>query len=79
MASTGGDTFGTINPVFSWFLLIAEISISGIAVMSGVISILLSNIMKGRKTQLIKIVLITGIAAYIIHLIRVAIWLICIS
>ncbi|MFX1469979.1 MAG: flavodoxin domain-containing protein [Promethearchaeota archaeon] len=80
MASTGGDCFGTINPFSSWFLLITEIIISGIAGFSGIIGLLLW--IKGDKQRIIlkkinlpKIVLFAGFASYTIHFVRVAIWI----
>ncbi|MFX1306616.1 MAG: flavodoxin family protein [Promethearchaeota archaeon] len=80
MASTGGDCFGTINPLFSWFLLLSEITISGIAGFSGIFGLLLR--IKGEKQRIItkkvylhRIILFAGFLSYIIHFIRVAIWI----
>jgi hypothetical protein len=84
LAATGGDHFGAINPIGSWFLLLSEILISGTAGGSGIIGLI--QLVKNRyynsfkiKMNLQKIILFAGITAYIIHLIRVAIWInICI-
>jgi len=80
LASTGGDTFCTINPVFSWILLFTEISFSGITVSVGIVSLIswtkeLNQIKLLHKRNLKNVVLFTGISTYIVHLIRVAIWL----
>ena len=80
LASTGGDTFSTINPVFSWILLFSEISLSGIAGIIGIIGVISWKRDKNKiKLLYIKIlkktVLFAGISTYIIHFIRVAIWL----
>ncbi|MFX0001493.1 MAG: hypothetical protein ACFE88_15380 [Candidatus Hermodarchaeota archaeon] len=80
LASTGGDTFGTVNPIFSWFLLFSEISLSGIAGSVGIIGLIswkreLNQKKLQYKKNLKKIVLFAGISTYIIHFIRVAIWL----
>ncbi|MFX1570231.1 MAG: hypothetical protein ACFFCV_17875 [Promethearchaeota archaeon] len=80
LASTGGDTFSTINPIFSWTLLFSEICLSGIAGFTGIIGVISWK----RDTNKIKLlyinilkktVLFVGISTYIIHFIRVAIWL----
>lgn len=80
LASTGGDTFSTINPIFSWFLLFSEISLSGIAESVGIICLIswkkeLNQIKLQYKKNLKKIVLFAGICTYVVHFIRVAIWL----
>ena len=41
LASTGGDTFSIINPIFSWFLLFSEISLSGIVGCVGIVGFIL--------------------------------------
>jgi hypothetical protein len=80
MASTGGDYFGTINPVFSWFLLSSEISFSGTTVIIG-ISGFIMYLKKNRTLEVLekfnipKIVIFTGITSYSIHFIRVALWI----
>jgi menaquinone-dependent protoporphyrinogen IX oxidase len=80
LAAQGGDCFGTINPFFSWLLLISEISFSGIAWIIGNI-LLIQWLKQGKeiiiltRTRLSKIILLTGIIAYIIHFMRVAIWI----
>jgi len=80
LASIGGDTFSTINPIFSWFLLFSEISLSGIAASVGIIGLIswkreLNQVKLQYKKNLKKIALFTGISTYLVHLIRVAIWL----
>ncbi len=80
LASTGGDTFSTVNPVFSWFLLFSEISLSGIAGSVWIVGLIswkreLNQVRLQYKKNLKKIVLFVGISTYIIHFIRVAIWL----
>ena len=80
LASIGGDYFSTINPIFSWFLLLLEIGLSGIAGTVGIASLIKWKIEKNqmetlKKLNLIKIILFFGITTYIIHFIRVAIWL----
>jgi hypothetical protein len=80
LASTGGDTFSTINPILSWSLLFSEISLSAIAACVGIVGLILwkrelnQNQLK-YKQNLKKIALFTGVSTYIIHFIRVAIWL----
>ncbi|MFX1364784.1 MAG: flavodoxin family protein [Promethearchaeota archaeon] len=78
--SIGGDCFSTINPIFSWFLLLSEVIISGLAGLSGIIGLLLW--IKGKKQRILikkahlhKIILFAGFTSYIVHFIRVAIWL----
>ncbi len=80
LASTGGDTFSTINPIFSWSLLFTEISLSGIAGCVGIVALILwkrevNQIQLKYKQDLKKIVLFAGVSTYIIHFIRVTIWL----
>ncbi|MFX1302020.1 MAG: hypothetical protein ACFE9X_01555 [Promethearchaeota archaeon] len=80
LASTGGDTFSTVNPVLSWFLLFSEISISAISGSAGILGLISWNRDKHQiklhyKNYLKKTVLFAGITTYIIHFIRVAIWL----
>jgi hypothetical protein len=80
LASTGGDTFGTINPIFSWSLLYSEISLSGITGSVGITGLILwkrelNQIQSKCKQNLKRIILFTGVSTYIIHFIRVAIWL----
>jgi hypothetical protein len=81
LASTGGDCFGTINPICSWILLISEIFISGVAGISGIIGLIFWKKDKNRLFNLGRInlrqsILLTGICAYSMHFIRVAIWII---
>lgn len=78
--SIGGDCFGTINPLFSWFLLISGVITSGIAWLSGIISLLLW--IKGEKQisfiikrHLQRIILYAGFLSYVVHFIRVAFWI----
>jgi len=80
LASTRGDTFSTVNPVFSWFLLFSEIGLSVIAGSTGILGLISWNRDKNQiklqyKKYLKKTVLFAGITTYIIHFIRVAIWL----
>ncbi len=80
LASTGGDTFATINPIFSWSLLFSEISLSGIAGSVGITGLVLwkrelNQIQLKCKQNLKRIVLFTSVSTYIIHFIRVTIWL----
>jgi len=80
LASIGGDSFSTINPIFSWFLLLLEIGIAGIAGSTGIIGLILwiraENQKKlQKKSYLRNIILVFGIMTYIVHFIRVAIWL----
>ncbi|MFX1308813.1 MAG: flavodoxin domain-containing protein [Promethearchaeota archaeon] len=80
LASTGGDSFGIINPVLSWFLLSSEISLAGIVGSTGIAGLISwirpeNQIRLKKKLNLQKIVLFGGISTYIIHFIRVAIWL----
>ncbi|NVM36494.1 MAG: hypothetical protein HWN81_12935 [Candidatus Lokiarchaeota archaeon] len=81
LVSTGGDCFGTINPIFSWFLIFLEIGLSGIAGSTGISSLFLrlraeNNIKLLKRLDLQKIILLAGISTYVVHFIRVAIWLI---
>ena len=78
--SSGGDSFSTINPVFSWFLLFSEITLSAIAGNVGIVSLISwkrewNQIKLQYKRKLKQIVLFAGISTYIVHFIRVAIWL----
>jgi len=80
LASTGGDSFSIINPIFSWFLLLLEIGLAGIAGNAGIIGLISwirpeNQIKLQKKLNLRKIVLFVGISTYIVHFIRVAIWL----
>lgn len=80
LASSGGDCFGTINPLLSWILLISEILISGTAAIAGVIGLIQWLMFKKQDIEisdkgLRKVIVFTGITAYIIHCIRVAIWI----
>ena len=80
MASTGGDCFGTINPPCSWFLLSSEIFLSGLTWMTGLSGVILLLKIKNKRSKferlyISKIVLFTGISAYIVHFIRVIIWI----
>ncbi len=80
LASSGGDCFGTINPLLSWILLISEILISGTAAIAGVIGLIQWLMFKKQDIEisdkvLRKVIVFTGITAYIIHFIRVAIWI----
>ncbi|MFX0039614.1 MAG: flavodoxin domain-containing protein [Promethearchaeota archaeon] len=80
LASTGGDCFGTINPIASWILLFSEIILSG---MTWIIALVgLKFWLKNKDQRSIlrimivkKIILFTGCVTYIIHFIRVAIWI----
>ena len=81
LANTGGDCFGTINPIFSWFLLLLEIVLSGTTGSAGIASLILWKRVENqttilRKLNMRKIVLFTGSTTYIVHFIRVAIWII---
>jgi flavodoxin len=81
LASTGGDCFGTINPIFSWILLLSEIGLSGIvgiAAIAGVIQLKGEAKQMGtlKKINLRKIVLLGGITTYIVHIVRVSLWII---
>jgi flavodoxin len=80
LASTGGDCFGTINPNFSWLLLILEIVISGITGTSAILSVTLLTINKERvissvKFRLKNLILFTGGSSYLVHFVRVGIWI----
>ena len=80
LTSTGGDTFSTINPVLSWIFMFTEMSFSGIAVSAGIIGLISwkrepNQITLQHKNNLKKIILCTGVSTYIVHFIRVAIWL----
>ncbi len=80
LASTGGDCFGTINPIFSWFLLSSEISLSGMVGVAGISGLILwkrkANQMETlKKLNLRKIVLFGGSTTYMVHFIRVVIWI----
>jgi len=80
LASTGGDCFGTINPSLSWFLLILEVAISGITGINAVVSLILLEIGKkklviSRMFSLKNMLQVTGISSYLIHFIRVGIWI----
>jgi flavodoxin len=80
LASTGGDSLAMINPIFSWFLLLLEIGLAGIAGSAGIIGLIswikVENHPKlQKKLYLRKIILILGVMTYIVHIIRVAIWL----
>ncbi len=81
LASTGGDYFGTINPIFSWILLLLEIGLSGIIGTAGITGLLLWKREANRtvilkKLNIRKIVLLGGITTYIVHFVRVTIWII---
>jgi len=81
LASTGGDCFGTINPYFSWFLLLLEVFISGTAGIAGITGLILwikgiNEMLILRKLNLRKFILFVGVITYIIHFVRVAIWII---
>ncbi|MFX1451968.1 MAG: flavodoxin domain-containing protein [Promethearchaeota archaeon] len=78
--SIGGDCFGTINPLFSWFLIISEVITSAIAWLSGIINLLL--LIKGEKLRIFmkkmslhRIILCAGFLSYVVHFIRVAFWI----
>ena len=77
MAITGGDQFGTINPIMSWILLVSEIMISFGAVYLGS-SKFFYSIKEGLKIgeiKMSKMIFYSGMSSYIAHFIRVAIWL----
>ncbi|MFX1378724.1 MAG: flavodoxin family protein [Promethearchaeota archaeon] len=80
LAGTGGDCFGRINPFASWVLLFLEITLSGIAWITTLVGLKLG--LKKKNQRLVfkhksvqKIILFTGCATYIVHFIRVAIWI----
>ncbi|MFX1374321.1 MAG: flavodoxin family protein [Promethearchaeota archaeon] len=80
LAVTGGDTFGRINPIFSWFLLLLEIGLSGTIGSSGLYGLIQWQRGKYQKDiikikQIQKIILVGGLSTYIIHFVRVAIWI----
>ncbi|MFX0076520.1 MAG: flavodoxin family protein [Candidatus Hermodarchaeota archaeon] len=80
LASTGGDCFGTINPGFSWFLLLLEIIFSGITGVSAILSLTLPKIRKewvviSGRFSLKNLVIFTGVSSYLVHFIRVGIWI----
>ena len=80
LASSGGDCFGTIYPLPSWILLISEILISGTAAIAGIIGLIQWLMLKKQDIEisnkgLRRVIVFTGITAYLIHLIRVAIWI----
>ncbi|NHJ22859.1 MAG: FprA family A-type flavoprotein [Candidatus Lokiarchaeota archaeon] len=80
LASTGGGCLGTIIPGFSWFLLVLELTISGL---SGVFAILALTLLKLKRDRgvtlgrfnLKRLILFTGVSSYSIHFIRVGIWI----
>lgn len=77
---TGGDTFSKINPIFSWFLLYSEILLSAIAASIGIIGLVswkkeLNQLKLLSKRNLKMTLIFAGISTYIVHFIRVAIWL----
>jgi flavodoxin len=81
LACTGGDCFGTINPLCSWLLLALEIVTSGFTGATGIMSILLiktgkSQLIMLEKISLKKIIFLTGIISYAVHFTRVAIWIV---
>lgn len=81
LASTGGDCFGTINPIFSWILLLLEVGLSGIIGTAGITGLILwkreTNRMEIlKKLNLRKVVLRGGITTYTVHFVRVTIWII---
>ncbi|MFX1419652.1 MAG: flavodoxin domain-containing protein [Promethearchaeota archaeon] len=81
LACTGGDCFGTINPIFSWILLSLEIGLSGTAGISGIAGLIFwikkeNQVRIHKKKNTKKIVSFVGISTYIVHFVRVAIWLI---
>lgn len=81
LASTGGDCFGAINPIFSWILLLLEIGLSGIIGTAGITGLLLWKREANRtvilkKLNIRKVVLLGGITTYIVHFVRVTIWII---
>ncbi len=80
LSSTGGDCFVSIIPLFSWFLLISEIVISGIAGFCGTTGLILwineeKQPLKLKKFRFPEIVLFTGFASYSLHFVRVVIWI----
>jgi len=81
MASRGGDCFGTINPLGSWFLLLLEIIISGIAGITWLVGLIIWKSSKkiiftdSRKILFKQFILLTGICSYVAHFIRVSIWI----
>ena len=77
---TGGDTFSTINPIFSWSLLYSEITFSSIATSIGILGLFswkkeMNKLKLLNKKNLKNIIIFAGISTYIVHFIRVAIWL----
>ncbi|MHA2429940.1 MAG: hypothetical protein ACXACC_02790 [Promethearchaeota archaeon] len=83
LISAGGDCLSSLNPFFSWFMLLSELVISGI---TGIVSLILwikgpnfSQTSKLRKPFSRKIVLFAAVTTYIIHLIRASLYiLICV-
>lgn len=80
LAVLGGDTFSTLNPIGSWILLSMEITFSGIAGTLALVSLLFELCHKKELKFLIKIkaqnlYLIIGVSSYMLHFIRVTIWL----
>ncbi|MFX0011422.1 MAG: flavodoxin domain-containing protein [Candidatus Hermodarchaeota archaeon] len=80
LASTGGGCLGTIIPGISRFLLLLEIIISGITGFSAILTLTLLKLMKYREASLgrlnlKRLILFMGISSYLIHFIRVGIWI----
>ena len=80
LASTGGDCFGIINPFASWVLLFLEITLSGLTWIIAFVGLKLWLKKKDQRLTLRKmsvknIILFTSCATYILHFIRVAIWI----
>ena len=80
LASLGGDTFGSMNPIASWTILSMEIVFSGMAGIIALASLLFElrykkDLIIIRKLKAQKVFLIIGIITYALHFVRVAIWL----
>jgi len=79
LACIGGDCFGTINPYASWSLLSLEMAISGLTGVRGLAlwknGPVSNQTLKFRKLISSKAFLIAVITSYILHLIRVTIWI----
>ncbi|MFW9938491.1 MAG: hypothetical protein ACFFD5_12640 [Candidatus Thorarchaeota archaeon] len=80
MALEGGDSFSKINPIASWTLLLVEICLSGITGVNGLILWIRGPKIE-RDYKFINLLswktfLYAVIITYIIHLTRVAIWII---
>lgn len=80
LAFLGGDTFSTLNPIGSWILLSMEIIFSGLAGTLALVSLLFElshkrDLIFLNKIKAQNLYLITGVSSYMLHFIRVSIWL----